>query len=92
MLTLLEMQQSTVGALRRIAETTRNRQYSIACDHMAHAMEAHGRWLVTKSAEDLEARTTHVDTAKRAHVRAHEDETGQLIRVRHTEKAIKENA
>jgi hypothetical protein len=82
-LSLLDMQQSTVGALRRIAATARNRQYSIACEQMAHAMEAHARG-------DLAARTEHIAFAIRAHKRAGEDEGGQLLRVRHTQNAIAE--
>jgi hypothetical protein len=83
MLSLVDMQQSTPGALRRIAATAQNRQYSIACEHMAHAMDAHARG-------DLAARTTHVASAVRAHKRAHEDEGGQVLRVRLTSAAIDE--
>lgn len=83
MMSLADMQQSTVGALRRIAATASNRQYSIACEQMAHAMEAHARG-------DIAARTEHVQYAVRAHKRAHEDEGGQLLRVRHTQSAIEE--
>jgi hypothetical protein len=81
MLSLLDMQQSTVGALRRIAATARNRQYSIACEQMAHAMEAHARG-------DVAARCEHVESSVRAHKRASEDEYGQLLRVRRTQGAI----
>lgn len=90
MLSLADMQQSTVPALRRIAATARNRQYSIACEQMAHAMEAHARYVATRSPDDLKARVDHVDGAERAHKRAHEDEYGQLMRVRQTQDAIDE--
>jgi hypothetical protein len=81
MKTLSEMQQATPADLRTEALATTNRQYAIACEQMAHAMTAH-------AAGDFDARKAHVERCKVAHKRAHEDELGQLIRVRATAAAI----
>jgi len=81
MKTLPEMQQSTPAALRAESLTTTNRQYAIACDQMAHAMTAH-------AAGDVAARDVHVKRCQTAHKRAHEDEYGQLLRVRATAAEI----
>lgn len=85
LLTLPAMQQSTPKALRALALTTDNRQYAIALDSMASAMDAY-------ALGDGQLMRQYVETAKRAHARAHEDEYGQVMRVRQTAVAISQSS
>lgn len=81
MLTLAQMQKSLPEELRSIALHTPSRFYSLACEQMAHAMDAH-------VIGDKPAMLRHVEAAKRAHARACEDEHGQCLRVRQTAEVI----
>lgn len=75
MLTLAEMQKTAPEELRSIALHTPSRFYSLACDAMANAMTSH-------QLGDSVAMRQYVEAAKRAHLRACEDEHGRLSRIR----------
>lgn len=81
MLSLKEIQKTSIADLHRLAADTENRQYSIALTQMAHAQYAH-------SIGDTASLKAHYEAARRAHVRAQEDETGQVMRAQRTQAEV----
>ena len=71
----------TVPALRSAARTTDNRQLAICLNCLAGAKEAY-------SVGDKVNGLAYLEKAKTAHVRAQEDEHGQVRRVQETAAAI----
>lgn len=84
MLSLLEMQRSTIGTLIAESLATDNRQYSLACTQMVEAMKAYA--LGDKALMDL-----HVTCAVKFWKRAQEDMHGQVARAQAVRAVVQSN-